>query len=623
MDSPLFPVFPENLGEQTEDELADLLKNYEVAAKMIEDEDPEYTKGLSAEDLISTLNDGVEAIEKIVAEQKRRVDEVEEFQRQKDELAERRRAALAAEGEGDGEGDGDGDGDGEGDGEGAAEAADDPADDAAAAALAAEAEGEGDGEGDGDGDGDGEGDGEGEGVVEPAAVLTASASTERPVLRRPPAPSRDRRAPEVGTVLVAAAGTPSIRGGQILDRLSLAESIKKLAQAVGRPTKSESGIEQRFLVASAEYKFPAERILSPGEADANAEKIRKVVPDGIPGVFGNRALVASGGLCAPLEPIYTMPNFASQARPVRDALPSFQADRGGVNVPTATYIGDIVIGGAAGAISVIDESEDALGGTFATKSCQDLDCPDYTEVAVTIIAHCREYGNLNARAWPEKIAHENDLTMAAHARTAESFLLSRIKAESLKVTQGTVGTQMNAFGSLAHAINKMAASIRFNLRMDPDFRFRVLMPSWIGDLLAADDALKQLDTADRARGALTAKLANYGVSVSYYWDNVYITSDGSTSQGFAAEVDGTAADDFPDDVQYALFPEGAFIHVDSGTLELGLVRDSTLNTTNDFQIFGESFENVARLAPLQATRWITQDICPSGQYPALGTALAC
>ena len=79
----------------------------------------------------------------------------------------------------------------------------------------------------------------------------------------------------------------------------------------------------------------------------------------------------------------------------------------GVNVPAASYIGDIT-----SAITVITEEEDALGGTFATKSCQDLDCPAYTDVPVTIISHCREFGNLNAMAWPEKIAHENDLTMA-------------------------------------------------------------------------------------------------------------------------------------------------------------------------------------------------------------------
>ena len=114
-------------------------------------------------------------------------------------------------------------------------------------------------------------------------------------------------------------------------------------------------------------------------------------------------------------------------------------------------------------------------------------------------------------------------------------------------------------------------------------------------------------------------LNRYGVSVSYYLD----APTGGTTQAFAAEVAASSLDDFPDDVQIALFPEGAFIHVDSGSLELGLVRDSTLNSTNDFQIFGETFENVARIAPLQATRWLQIDVCPNGVFPALGTALAC
>jgi hypothetical protein len=39
------------------------------------------------------------------------------------------------------------------------------------------------------------------------------------------------------------------------------------------------------------------------------------------------------------------------------------------------------------------------------------------------------------------------------------------------------------------------------------------------------------------------------------------------------------------------FPEGTFLYIDGGTLDLGLVRDSTLNSTNDFQVFGEIFNN--------------------------------
>lgn len=47
-------------------------------------------------------------------------------------------------------------------------------------------------------------------------------------------------------------------------------------------------------------------------------------------------LVASGGLCAPFTPIYELPSFPLNARPVRDALPSFSAKRGILDFPAAT-----------------------------------------------------------------------------------------------------------------------------------------------------------------------------------------------------------------------------------------------------------------------------------------------
>lgn len=40
-------------------------------------------------------------------------------------------------------------------------------------------------------------------------------------------------------------------------------------------------------------------------------------------------------------------------------------------------------------------------------------------------------------------------------------------------------------------------------------------------------------------------------------------------------------------------PYGSFIYLDCGKLDLGLVRDSTLQSSNDFQIFGEVFEKAS------------------------------
>jgi hypothetical protein len=55
---------------------------------------------------------------------------------------------------------------------------------------------------------------------------------------------------------------------------------------------------------------------------------------------------------------------------------------------------------------------------------------------------------------------------------------------------------------------------------------------------------------------------------------------------------------------------GAHLFLDGGTLDLGIVRDSTLNSTNDYQQFMETFEGHAFIGV--ESLWVEQDICPSG-----------
>ena len=585
---PLFPELPEDLSGLTDEDLANLKKEHEVAADLIDSEDESFTKDLSADEILEQYERGVEQIEAITAEQEARVQAQADYLAKKDELAARRKGEAAAEGEGEGDDD-------------PSDPEPEPVEDEEKQELAVDPVDEVE---------------EKEEVEEVAEekVPVAAAATPVRQLRRPPSPTAERqaKAAESGAPLIAAGGNQDVQGGRVMDRKTLATAMKVTAQRRGRPSKSASGVEEKILVASAQFPFPEERRLLAGDWEVNAEKIREILPLSVPGMFGNEALVASGGLCAPLEPIYTMPNFAVQDRPVRDALPSFQADRGGVNVPDATTIGDIT-----SAITTITEANDTLGGTFATKSCQDMSCPAYTEVAITIISHCREYGNLNAMAWPEKIAHENDLTMAAHARTAEGYLLDRIKALSVNVTNGA--ETLGALIYLVDAIVKSSFGIRGRLRMAPGTRFRALLPSWVPDMLLLDTVQTIDGNRFTSRAELVAYLREVGIEPTFYLDT---PSTGTTQLPDASQT-AAAIDGLPDNVQWALFPEGAFIHVDSGSLELGLVRDSTLNSTNDFQIFGETFENVARLAPAQACYWVTSDLCAIGQFPPAGTARTC
>ena len=553
----LFPAVPEDLASLSDEDLTSLIDEHVAGRLMIREQNADFLGDLNALQIVEQARVGKTQHEALLAYKETLVEAEQNFEAEIAALTEIE--AVVEE---------------------------------PVAELAADIE-EDDAPVDGDGDA---------AVVVEEEVVVASA----PVLRRPPAPSRERvgvtAEVETGAVLTAAANLEGVQAGQPLDPSHLAKILLQTSKRLGKPSHADGGREERYLLASAQYRFPAERILT-GDIESNAQKIRSLRNS-----EGN-SLVASGGLCAPLTPLYTIPQFATNARPVRDALVSFQADRGGVNVPVPTTLAS-----AADAITVISEADDALGGTFATKSCLDQTCLSFVETAVTIISHCREYGNLNARAWPESIAFENELTMAEHARVAEGFLLDRIKTLSINVTTANTYSTTN---DLIYAITRAVSGIRYRLRTSPDFRFRALLPVWIADMMVSDISATQFDrfvSRERVRGILREA----GVEPSFYLD----TPSTGTTQGFADEAAG-ALDDFPDVVQWALFPEGAFIHVDGGSLDLGLVRDSTLNSTNDFQFFGETFENVARLAPAQAALWVTSTVCPSGEFPSLTTALSC
>jgi len=592
MDPSLFPEMPGDLSALSDEELASLLAEHESAAELINANDEEFLGPLSAPgregEIIVQYTAGVEQIKALRAETQARVEAHEAFESKLAELA----AEIAPKAE-----------------EVEVPAPDEPEPEEETVEPMAETESET------------------ETPVEEPVLVTASAEIETtaPVTasvvrysRRPPTPSPERtpKAEEPqGTALVAAGDLAHDYQGP-LDALSLAEMVKATAMHHGPMPKIHPPGMFRFggpehKIARATFDFPEERLLD-SDGPANEAKIREVIVEGIPGGVGRYSLTASGGLCAPAEPFYSMVNFATDAEPVWDSLPVFAARRGAVNIPESTVIGDITT-----AISSISESDDALGGTFATKSCQDLTCPAYTETAVQILAHCREYGNLNARAWPEKIAHENELTMAALSSTSEMFMLERIKALSVNVTSGA--ETLGALIYLVDAITKSMFGIRGRLRMPAGARFRALLPVVVLDILILDAIQNRFDRY-KTRADVDAYLRSTGIDPVYYLDGNFAAG---TDQVPDASQAAGALDAFPDTIQWALYPEGAFLGIDMGVLELGIVRDSTLNATNDFQVFGERFRNLVRIAPAQACYWETTDICANGNFPPDGTTRTC
>lgn len=434
-------------------------------------------------------------------------------------------------------------------------------------------------------------------VVEPE-LITASAL---PAARAPlPAPTPEHQpVAEVipsGVALVAAAGIPGFGEDNVLDKDSLAAAmIRKRYQGTSMP----EGYQEKVLIASASWQdlYEEDRRLR-GDGNDTAKINAVVSPE---------ALVASGGICAPVTNYYELMNVAVADRPVRDSLASFQAVRGGLKFAAPPTIADVTSG-----VGIKTEEQDAAGGTFATKTCQVVACPEFSEKTLSMIYHCIQFGNLNSRAFPEQVAQFNELVMAAHARLAEQALLDGISAASTAVTGAAI---YGAYTSLLDRWLQAAAGMRSRLRMAVNSKVRVLAPAWVGDLIAADLNNRQFSDFRWNRGNIQSLFADNDIVIDWYLDTE--TGGGMV---FGAQTAGAILN-FPSTVVSYVFPEGSFLFLDGGTLDLGIVRDSTLNSTNDFQIFGETFEQVAYVGT--GALKLTTTVCPSGTTGPTATAITC
>lgn len=396
------------------------------------------------------------------------------------------------------------------------------------------------------------------------------------------------------------------QNGEIADFKALA---KEMADAWNSGTAGVYGNRVRVARISGEYS--SDRILTEMDGTATEEKIQAVVAAGQDSASWTDAVVASGGWCAPTEVDYGLVQISEASRPVRDSLPAFQATRGGIRVATSPTLADITVSYDASdedaAISVWDNAtdEDPDG---ATKGIQTIDCPEFTEYLTQAIVKRLRFGNMGARAFPENVAQFNELALVAHSRVGETILLDGIKNASTAVT---VGQSFGAARDLAEAIKRAAAAYRSRHRA-PGVVLRALVPRWV-TTLGDVDLMRglQSDAAFVRDGEslFRAMISGAGVNITFY-DDTPTTGD---SQIFGSQGAG-ALNPFPGTVQWGLYDEGHHLFLDGGALDLGIVRDANLNSTNDYETFVETFEGLAHRGV--ESLWITSTVCPDGASAA-------
>ena len=415
--------------------------------------------------------------------------------------------------------------------------------------------------------------------MEDAVTASGTEPQDAGVVVTPPADHLPTPTSAATLTITAGADIPGYGAGSTLtDMLDVAKAFSKRLHTLRGVTAGGSG--EQYTIATMNFDYPEARRLS-GDDPSNWAKIQDVVSPA--------ALTAAAGICAPLTTIYDVNTVGITDRPVRDALARFNADRGGVRLfGTPTLDPDATgIWNTSGA---------------ATKTCGDANCAEPEEVMVDAVYSCLKFSNFTNRFFPEMIKANTDLALIAHAKLAEINLLQGIQAGSIKVTHTASGA--GAAREVLTVISMAAMNLRRRYRLADDQPLHAIIPTYVRDIMRADLALQApgdgLDTLVVADSQIASFFSARKINVT--WSIESIGANGSSVEA-PAQAAG-ALHLFENAANFVLYPEGKFLFLDGGTLDLGVVRDGTMVAANEYSTFVETFEAVATVAGAEAL-WVT------------------
>ena len=412
---------------------------------------------------------------------------------------------------------------------------------------------------------------------------------------------------EAPVAITAGADIPGYTAGSTINDMSeVASAMEKRLHSLRRVN---GGDGEQHIVASFTTSYPESRTLST-DAESNARKISAVA--------GPEALVASGGHAAPFEVKYDIFGLGSTTvRPVRDSLPRFQADRGGIRYvtpPTLIRYNSGSVYDYDNAVGVWTAATDVAASTTTsiTKASLTVTSAQEQTVSTDAVTLQLQFGNLMTRAYPELISRHNELALVQHAREAELYLLSKMSTASTAVNAHVATTEAASLIGFARdflvQVRKAAVAYRSRHRIDAGTRLKAVVPAWIFDAMSADLALNM--PGDGSLGVGAAEIQGY-LSGS----NVEMVASVDLNSFGAQQGSAAALLEFPDTINWFLFAEGTFLFLDGGTLDLGIIRDSSLVGTNDYKMFVETFESVAFVGV--ESLYITSKISINGVAAAL------
>jgi hypothetical protein len=336
------------------------------------------------------------------------------------------------------------------------------------------------------------------------------------------------------------------------------------------------------------------------------------------------SLVAAGGWCAPSQIRYDFFNIAGQSGMID--LPTFGVERGGIQYPISPSLADTFSPALPWYTAFSNatvpwlwtEGDDILAVTGSpTKPCIRVPCSTMDNRRLECYGICLTAGNLADNAWPESTANFIKLLMSAHYHASNARYISTIAGMAV-ANAGCTATGSGAAAPLLSTAELSAIDYRAKYGMARTDVIEWVLPEWALGLVRADLA-KRTGVGDFMRipdSEIAAWFDVRGIRAQFVQD-YQVRAAG---QPGASTTGGITQ--YPSTLKGLMYAAGTVARGNGMNLDLGVVRDSTLNARNDFTaLWMEECHLIAKFG--HEVREYTVNVCPDGTTGAADLTSCC
>jgi hypothetical protein len=399
-------------------------------------------------------------------------------------------------------------------------------------------------------------------VVEPEPVLAAgkrritarAAKAAAAVVPTPEAPKAAQ------ATITAAADVPGFASGQVLSDLD--DVVTGAIARFEAMPKGRSSTPMQMMFGVANINKGRTDGLSTDNRDYGSlqEILQEATKESR---LTGGSLTAAGGWCAPSETLYDLCTIEST-----DGLwdvPEVQATRGGINFTKGPDFSTFY----AYAATAFQTEAEAEAGT--TKTCIEVECPEFEEVRLDAAYVCISAGILTNAAYPELIRRYIEGTLIAQQHAVSSRLLD--SALTLAGAAQTIANTWPNIVSILAALELVAEGERQRFRMSRGATLEVILPFWVRAAIRADFSNRTgVELTNVTDQMIDAHFATRGLRVQFVYNFQPLT--------IAAEPG--VATDYPTTIDVLMYPAGTFVKLTKDVIRLDAVYDSVGLGTNTY-----------------------------------------